>query len=165
MLTWNRGAKRERVLLYRQKRDLMYNEMIISCHHGPKKARWQESEPGLMLCSVCKSIHPDEFIWSLVNGDGFISGWHWEKGEPSYCETERGRFYSNHLLDMSTEWLYTFALTIFHKTGVLFFWDRERMKYHAAAEGAFFGKGSVMSISDKQFRVADKINKRYWRQR
>lgn len=140
----------------------METTLVISCHDQSKNPKWVTAEDGGMYCSVCKSMHPDEFVYALING-GFISGWHWVDNEPLYCELENGRFYFRHLMDMRLEWLYTFAIDIFKKTGVLFYWEREWLRYHAVAEGAYFGFDSAMEVTADQIKEATRMNKRYYR--
>lgn len=140
----------------------MDTTLVISCHDEKKNPQWVTRRGEGMNCSVCKSMHPDEFV-SQLNGGGFVSGWHWVDNEPLYCEMTNGRFYFRHLMDMKVEWLYTFAIDIFVKTGVLFFWDRDWLRYHAVAEGAYFGFDSAMEVTKEQIKEATKMNKRYYR--
>jgi hypothetical protein len=143
----------------------MLLEGVISCHETNRGAEWMCREDGSKDCSVCNSVHPDLFIDALLNG-GFISGWHWVDNEPHYCELADGkRFYYRHLIDMSCKWLFGYAMDIFQRSGVLFYWDGDWLKFHAVSEGSFFGKGSAMKITATQTKEADKLNKRYYRTR
>lgn len=100
--------------------NMLTDEYLISCHRD--EAVWEQSG----LCSICSSLHPDDFIDALQHGE-FVSGWHWHNGKPLYCETARGRFYAAHLTDMTEEWLYTKMPIIVGITGTFFVWNgRER---------------------------------------
>ncbi len=141
------------------------NEMVISCHPEPKVAEWLSLHEGGMKCSTCGSMHPDEFVWSISN-DEFVSGFHWIDNEPLYCVLENNRrFYYRHLMDMSVEWLHAFAIEIFMKTGVLFYWEGDWLKFHSVSEGAYFGLDSAMKLTAAQVKEAKRLNQRYYRNR
>lgn len=129
----------------------MEDAFVISCHPTPPEQRpqWSDNKDYPAKCSQCQSLHPYEFIYQLLNG-GFIRGWMWANGRPTFCETDAGLFYSAHLVDMSEEWLLANAYTIFEHTGVVFYWDGENPAWEASFAGVRMGEGSAAILSPER---------------
>ena len=140
------------------------DNFIISCHPSFPKPVWQFLSSGPYLnCSRCTSIHPDEFICQVQQGN-FIGGFFWDGERPEYCETLAGRFFVAHLLDMPVDWLHENALLIFEATGLIFYWEGETLKFNAPHVGYRLGAGSACRITASQRAQAQQIiESRYYR--
>lgn len=144
---------------------LMEDAFIISCHETQKQAKWLDGKDRPHHCSICDSMHPDEFMFQLLNG-GFVRGWMWEDGHPVFCETDGGLFQAAHLLDMSEAWLFSNAPTIFDYTGIAFFWEKEAIGMWSPWSPILLGKGSSITLTEEQRDVARRLLKeKYYNRR
>lgn len=136
----------------------MEDAFVISCHQTPtdKPPVWSDGKDRPAKCSNCQSLHPYEFIYQLLNG-GFIRGWMWEEGKPIFCELDAGLFYTKHLVDLSEEWLLANSYTIFEKTGLVFYWQKEMIVWEAPYVGIRLGHGSKVVLTSDQHEWAKKL--------
>lgn len=136
-------------------------DLCISCHAPGQDVSWVEGN-GNAVCSLCGSIHPEEFIRLIREGE-FITGFMWEGGNAPICAYVGGyRFFVVHLVDMPVEWLYDNALLIFEMTGVLFYWKKETLMFQTEIPGLNLGKGSAYVITPKQLTRARRLNEKYY---
>lgn len=138
--------------------NLMQDAFVISCHETDPNSplRWKDGDRGTTICSVCDSIHPDEFIVQLKTG-GLLDGFHWFNDAPFVANTKIGAFYAAHLQDMPVQWLFERAQLIFDNTGITFFWKGEHLQWHSVAVNFRMGKDSENRISLRQRADAEKL--------
>lgn len=129
------------------------DDMLISCHEE-KNAVWDD-DGETTTCSICKSMHPDEFVCAIANNE-LVEGWIWKGPHPSHCILESGEFHLKHLWDMSDEWLMAASLLILEATGMLYYWEGEVPLYYVPHVGFSMGRRlNKMSLPlDSQFMKA-----------
>lgn len=136
---------------------------VISCHDVTSAAEWNDSQDsGGCRCSVCDSVHPDEFIAALKDRR-LRGGWHWGvKDEPIRANLVSGVFFAEHLKDMSVEWLYANAIVIFEATGVLFYWERERLQFQPVRNRVHIAKNAKLVVTEAEIENAIHLNRHHY---
>ena len=133
---------------------------VISCHDVSETAKWNDSQDsGGCRCSVCDSVHPDEFVAAL-KARQLKRGWRWGvKDQPIDVKLEHGVFFAEHLKDMTIEWLHTHAIVIFEATGVLFYWERESLQFQPVRPRM---RGSKPTLTEDEITNAIHLNRHYF---
>lgn len=136
------------------------DSFLISCCTPPEekaRAKWK-GRPS--QCSVCGSLHPNQFVEALKEGL-FNEGFYWGDTRPMIADTEIGQFHAKHLKDMSYEWLKANSLLIAQYTGILFYWigpDFETFSFKKYGRKQIRGRGNRLTVA-----IMAKVNEEHKR--
>lgn len=87
------------------------------------RAAWQDRGTGILQCSYCGSLHPEEAVKLLQTAGTSYSGSDWKYGFPHKFYIGKSKFYTKHLLDASPETFQTFAELSLELFGIG--WDKK----------------------------------------
>jgi hypothetical protein len=104
-----------------------------------KHAAWQTRNDGLLHCSYCGSLHPDEAVKLLTTDGTRYSGSDWKYGFPHKFYIGGGKFYVRHLQDAGPEAFVEFARLSQELFGIGWSKEGDKVFWTAPVTASHFG--------------------------